>query len=277
VIPATISDPTFYIAGERTSDPGAALKSSDMGTAGRTLTAIKLAARVLLSTELDEDSIVAILPLLQSRLGKAWASHEEDALLNGDTSASHQDTGLSVGADSHLKAWIGLRRAAVVASSTVNLSSFTDATFLGLCGTMGDHAPGVGPEKTLCVPSARTFTKYILASSMYYDLFKVMAMMAATNTQGVSGMYYNSMVVPSTKLRDDNNTSGVYDNSTKTTGGVLVVNPAAWVIGERKGMSIRVVEDIEADQMVLVARVREVAAKLEATTVKSEAYGYNIT
>lgn len=276
IIPAEITDPTWYIAGEAKADPGVSAASSEMGTASRTLTAVTLAALVRMSEELNEDSVVAVTPLLQKRLGTSWATTEEDAFINGDTTSTHQDAGLTLAANSHLRAWDGLRDAVQNGAKT-DLGTFTDATFLGHLAKMGAHGIGTGPNRPLFITSVRTFLKYILTSSFYFSVEKLASSIALANPQGVNGMYYHGLVVVSDKMRDDLNVSGVYDGSTMTTGSVLVVNPQAWVIGERKGMTLRMVEDVEAGQQVMVARVREIPKKLEGATVLSEGLGYNIT
>ena len=58
------------------------------------------------SDDLDDNSVVAMLPLIQQSLVRGWARDLDDAIINGDSSATHMDTDIALlGADYHLKAW----------------------------------------------------------------------------------------------------------------------------------------------------------------------------
>lgn len=69
------------------------------------------------SIDLDDNSVVAILPLIQKGIARAWARDLDDAIINGDTTNPHMDTDIALlGADYHLKAWKGLRKLALAGS-----------------------------------------------------------------------------------------------------------------------------------------------------------------
>lgn len=91
--PIESTDPTVYNVAEATDAAQLVLGASNTITLSKpatnklTLTAKKLGARVAFSTELNEDSIVAVMPQFRYQIVRALMNYVDDTILNGDTAA----------------------------------------------------------------------------------------------------------------------------------------------------------------------------------------------
>jgi HK97 family phage major capsid protein len=91
-LPTESNDPTVYFVPETTDRGQLALDNTNnptpdslVGAGKTTLTAGKLGLRVGFSMELDEDSIIPIIPLFQEQAVQAITRAIDSAVLNGDT------------------------------------------------------------------------------------------------------------------------------------------------------------------------------------------------
>jgi len=83
--PVGINNAVAYHAGEATGDAATAYTASDVGTSDVTWDAEKLAVLVYSSDELDEDSIVPMLPYITNSLRTRMIETIEKAIMRGDT------------------------------------------------------------------------------------------------------------------------------------------------------------------------------------------------
>ena len=273
-MPTTTANPSIVILSEKSADDASNITPGNISTSAGALSAVKLGARLVWSGELDEDSVVAMSDLVQRAFVSAYNGAVEDCMLNGDTTATHQDTGLSLASNSHLKAWKGLRWSAN-SSQKVDCSSTTDAKILKMISSMGEYASDM--SQVILVPSVKAFLMYIVGSSAFANWYSVGEFQAPSNMTGSTGVFYGCPVIPSGKILQNMNASGVYDGSTLTTTSIVAFNKNEWVLGERRGFSIKVREDIDTDQLVTVCSGRHTFVKLPASAATSEAVGYNIT
>lgn len=125
---------TPYLQGEPISDP-AMFTATMPTTANRTHTAKTLTLRYEVDNNSAEDAIIDAYAELSMLIASDLVDGEEDAIINGDTAATHQDTGLASwnpngrwsawtfgGSADHRRAWIGLRARAFDVSNTVDSS-----------------------------------------------------------------------------------------------------------------------------------------------------------
>jgi len=78
-------------------------------------------------------------------------------------------------------------------------------------------------------------------------------------------------------LTDDMNASGIYDGTTTTKGGVLIVSRRAYGIwSDARGVISGTDDDITRGIRHVVTRVRKIMLKLYAPTDKTCAFGYGI-
>ena len=273
-IPCLTSLPVAYIGAEKTADDSTNYSPSTPATDKRTLTAVKAVIRTLWSGESNEDSITAWTQLLDGAMGKAFALAEETAGLNGDTTATHFDTGLTLRSDDFKRAWAGLRHTAFDNASTakMDLGTFTDANFMELLALMGKYAANM--DNLLIVASVKTYLKYILANPTFATWDKLGG--PAPNQTGTLGRAWNIPIALSGEFGADLDANGIYSAAGQTKSGILVAYTPAWIIGEKRGYQTRVAEDIDTDQLKMVTSAREIFQKLAPATDVTEVYGYNI-
>ena len=103
---------------EQTADAGqVAIGFVTPGTAAVSLTASKIAVTAIVSGEATEDMLVPLLGAIEAELGDWLAAGADDALVNGDTTATHMDTDVTAASDVR-KSWNGLRKLAPAAGKT---------------------------------------------------------------------------------------------------------------------------------------------------------------
>ncbi len=267
-----------------TSDDPAQYTSSTIVTAQRSITATGLAVRAQLDEDTTEDSIIQGLPLHRALLVQALTDGCEDCIINGDTAATHQDTGLSNwdirgrwgssglgGSADHRRTWLGLRAAAADASSTVDGS--TAETLAGLLSDRAslDSPHGVAGDLVMIVSP-----EYYLAKMLDWD--EVLTMDKFPNPTVVTGALANVAGMPvviSEFIDKEYNTAGIYDNSTKTKTGYLLVNRGRWYMGVRRSALVEVDKDITRGVIDAVSTVRKVFFTVDASTKKNVMWSYN--
>jgi hypothetical protein len=117
-------------ASEQTADTGqTGFKKITPATRKVTLTAVKFAVEAIISRELEEDAIVAMLPFLQEELVDYISADIEDAIVNGDTAGTHQDSDVTAATDPR-KNFEGLRKRALAAAKTDAANALLTAAML---------------------------------------------------------------------------------------------------------------------------------------------------
>jgi HK97 family phage major capsid protein len=272
--PVLSGDIVSYLVPESTSDQvvtTATIPPSQVTTANFQFTAAKIAARVRVSDEADEDSIIPMLPTLRNNIALAQAQAIETAIINGDTTATHQDSDVTDAKDAR-KAWKGLRKLAAAGSKT-DSATFNVAALRTIRKKMGVY--GVDPKKLA----------WIVSMSIYMQMLgftEVLTMEKygsnATIVQGELGKLDNIPIIVSEYVRQDLNATGVYDGSTTTKSEAICVNHRAYLRGNRRGMTLESGRDIENGQNILVASMREdFEAIFDASTQYAVGIGYNVT
>jgi HK97 family phage major capsid protein len=272
-LPIGGADATVYLQGEATSDTPTKIPASTPGTSGATLTAKKLAARVLFSEEFVEDSIVPVLDYVKNRIANGVSTGFEDAFLNGDADGTHQDSDTQAGAANLVaKAWDGLRKA--TASRNTNLTATPTITELrSLRASMGKYGKDVSKLVWIC------------GIKGYYKLMNVAEFLTvdkygpgATILSGEVGKIDNIPVIVSEKIREDLNATGVYDGVTTDKAILLLVHTPSFLRGLRRGIMVKGRYDEENDQNILVVTWRGAFSCLfNSATEQVAAKGVNWT
>lgn len=267
---------TTYKVAENVGDIGLKIPASTVATSKVQFDAVKLAARGIFSDEVNEDSIVPLLPVLKGELAKAMAEGLEDCLLNGDDSASHFDTGLSIGASGNDRRTMfkGLRKLIIDGGENVDISAtgFTAAKLRTLRKTCKKY--GINPSELAWIVSISGYIQMLSFTEVATaDKFTD----AATWLKGFLTAIDGIPILISEFMRDDLNASGIYDGSTTTYTAILLAHFASYMIGERRTLTVKSKEDIETDQQILVTTQRLDFEKMFATTEPCGAYGYKIT
>jgi HK97 family phage major capsid protein len=274
VIPCITALPTFYVGAQKTADDSTNYAASTPSTDSRTLTAVKGVCRTVWSGEANEQSLASWAQVLDGLMGKAWALAEETAGINGDTTATHFDTGYTLRSDDFKRAWAGLRHTAFDNATTakMDLSTFTDANFLELIALLGKYA--ANPSENVIIASVKTYLKYIVGNPTFATNEKLGK--PAANVTGTIGEAWGRAVAISGEFGADLDATGIYSAAGQTKSGILVAYTPAWIIGEIRGFTSKVAEDIDTDQLRMVTSAREIFQKLAPAADVTEAYGYNI-
>jgi len=269
-VPAIISRMTIYSPPESQGDTSASIPASNAGTAQRSVTCYRFAGRIVMSEEFVEDSVVPALPKFKQQAAIAMAETWDDCLLNGDDSATHQDSDTTSPIDAR-KRFKGVRKLALANATTkVDLSTFNAANLLSIKEGIGFY--GTDPARNVAwVVGAKGENKML-------GLSEVLTMekygQNATIHTGEIGRLYGAPVVTSGKVREDLNASGVYDGTTKTKSAVHLVSRRTRIICLRREVRVTVIYNPETEQYSLLVSTR-MGVLDEYPTALKDAVGYN--
>ena len=277
---------TPYAQGEPTTDSPDQYRTSSMTTAERSRTAKRWGVRTVVSADADEDSIVDSRMILVEQISRAMALGEDDILFNGDTTATHGDTGIAnwnprsnwsssaLGSSvDHRRTMMGLRHRCldIGASATADLSTLTAATILGLRAELAAPHGSEGDLVLFC-PEEVLIDLLDLDEVQTVDKFGPLA----TVLTGQLAKLFGMSVIPSYMLTNDLNASGIYDNSTTTQGQLLICNRSRFRWGVRRDLTVETDKDITRGVHQIVASKRNIFWSLDASSVRNCVYGYNI-
>ncbi len=256
--PLTTTRPTFYL--EATENT--AKTASDVGTGKPTLTAKTMGAKVLVSYELDEDSLIPVLPMIQQSLGDAAADAMEDAIMNGDSTATHMDTDTEAVAKHVARAWKGLRRLSIgVTGLDVDISSggLSIANIAKTLKAMGKYA--IKTDDVAIIVGVKTWNGLLGMT----DLLTVdKAGQRATLFNGaVIPTLFGCPVIVSARCREDVTTTGVNGASGNTLATFTTFHRPSFLLGRRRDFTVETDRDISVQQTVIVASFRKAFTPME--------------
>ena len=268
-LPTSTSRPVAYIAEQADTDEPGSLLSSDLGTDQITLTPVTFAVRVNLSYEFVEDSIIPALPLVREKIVLGLADGLENATINGDTAAAHQDTGLAAWfaanpADVRKAAWDGLRKLTVSAAQIdANPSSeaFTTANHRAVRKAMGRY--GMRPDELAWITSINGYIRMLsLTEVITMDVIGT----RATILTGQMASFDGSPVVVSEFVRNDLNASGIYDGTTTSKTQTLCVHRPSFVYGEKRSVTVEMESRPSQQRHIMVSTLRRDFKSARPTT-----------
>lgn len=274
-----------------TDDP-AQYGLSSIAEALRSFTVAGLAVRTQIDEDTEEDAIIAALPFLRGEVISAISDGVEDAIINGDTTASHGDTGLASwdiagrwgstglgGSTDHRRVWVGLRHRAIAVSNTTDQGAAeTTAGFQTAIGKLasphGLSGNAVNPQ-LVCVVSPLYFLKKMLGFTevLTVDKFGPRATVLTGQLASLMGV----PLIPSEFMDDMYNASGIYDNSTKTKGAFAIFNRSRFMMGNRRAVGVDMDRDITRGIKNLVATRRTLLFTVDSATKKNVHLSYNLT
>ena len=201
-----------------------------------TLNAFKVATNEYTAYEEEEDSLIAIMPVIRDGMIRRIARAVDKALLRGAAGTGDPITGLASYAGSGTQVGIATTSTAV---TVANLRTMRKN--LGVWGL--DPADVV----------------YIVNSSVYYNLledtvFQTMNQVgpSATLLTGQIGQIGNSPVLVSGELNDPSASAG----ATFANVGAICVAPGNFIVGNQRGLRIDTQELVETQRRVMVASLR---------------------
>lgn len=239
-----------------------ATTASNPATAKSILTTTELLTEVNWSYNLDEDSVVAMMPALQARLALSGGEQMDAFALNAD--ATNAATGninlddanpdddsyyLSEGQD-------GIRHLAIVdnTAQVVNAGgdALVDADLTGVLALLGKY--GLDINNCRIVPGiAAYFGMLGLTNVATFDKYGP----AATILTGELAKYRGVPVIPSVsmeKVEADGKKSTTAGNN--TLGAIAAYNRNMWRAGTRRGLLFEVDRNIQSRQLIMVVSFR---------------------
>ena len=249
-IPMQVSDMTWYLWGESTSNDDTGVTASELGTGNVSVTAKKFMGRTWYSSELNEDSIVPLVASIRNNIIVTAGETIEDVLINGDNSGTHMDNDIT-GSTNILKAWKGFRRLAIDASMTSDMSTLSVAKIRAVKTKMGKFS--IDATKLIWVLGATANDKIdaltIGTTNQGFDT-------RVTITDGQISKLFGIPTITSGKVREDLTAAGVYDGTTTDNGTITLIRTDRFVNGNRRSLTIKTAEKIESDQVQVVGSFR---------------------
>ena len=282
--PVEGSDAIAFLMAEGLIDPDTNKPTASLpATRKLTLTAQKLAARTVVSWELEEDAIVSMVPYVLQRIARAIARARETAMINGQKTSTI-DTADVPGATDARKAWDGFRwqQKQIGASLEVDLSVMSAEALAQMKGVLKEY--GQMPDDGLWMGGYSSFIRLLTL----YDKTSAGSPILLTQDKvgpsttfktGQLGLMFGSPFVVSQFIREDLNASGIFDNVTTTKTILLYTNRRVWQGGERRALTIRRSDELkmETDQILVMGTWRGDFQKVNyAGTQRFVALGKNI-
>ncbi len=247
-------------------------KATNVGTGRVVLSAEKLGARMEFSDELEEDSIIPILPMIKTEMVRAMKEAQEDTTINGDITGTLD---ADIIAQDPTLAWDGLR---ILANVSRNIGVITIEDLRCMRSLMGRY--GVDPNKLALIVGTRTYMQLLgLKDSAGREVVTTVDKYGANATilKGELGKVDGYPVIVSEYCRDDVNTTGVYDGSVTNKGLIILVYRPGFIYGDRKAVTIKTGVDIKRNlNIVIVIQRLDFQPRLPATE-NTICLGYNVT
>jgi HK97 family phage major capsid protein len=257
---------------------GAAASAREFGETKLRFSSKKLESFHIIPEELQEDSAPDFLAIARYELAQSHVRAVESAIVNGDDDGTHIDSDTQAGAAALCeKLWKGLRRQALAnaaAGGSYNVAGALSETALFALKTKLKKF-GVNPTDLLWIVGPAVYNQLLALPSM---LTLDKAGPRATMAIGQAGSIMGIPVVVSGMMREDLNASGVYDGTTTSKGGILLVNAKRWYVGMRRPPSLRIVQDLpNYDRYLMAAYQRlDFQGHAQSASEVSVCYGYNI-
>ena len=199
-----------------------------------------------------EDALTAILPIIQEDMISTIVRGVEDAILNGDTAGTHQDTDTTAATDRR-KAWDGLRKAGLANTPDDASDAILTAVMLRATRKLVTLR-GVNPADLVYIVGVKAYVDLLSDTNIQtVDKFGT----AATWLTGFISAVDGIPVVVSEFQREDLNAAGVDDGVTATRGVAMCVHRPTWKMGDRRMVTLKTDEIISTDQVDVVATVRK--------------------
>jgi len=272
-LPLSTTRPQFY--GESTENSAAT--ASTPATGQPSLSAVRMVGEVDYSYELDEDSIIPILPWLQTLLAEAAADAWEDALINGDTTGTHQDTDTAGGSAKLPAKFVkGFRKLALaITELKTDLSSGgigTNANLLAVRKLLKKY--GGDPRNLIWLASPTSaITLQGISEVATLEKFGNRATIITGEIAALQGI----PIIQSERVREDVDATGVNGSSGNTKATVQCININRFLTGRKRDFMLESFRNVQSGTYNLVASFRKAFTPIEvpSSTITSVAIGYN--
>ena len=271
-----------YVKGQITTDDPRKYTASTPQTADKTISMSGLSVLVYCDDAALEDSAVAAAQILRREIVAALEDGFEDAMVNGDSNATHQDAiatwnirsrwGASgLGGDSdHRRLFLGWRAKAFDSSATTDVSGTMNvANFATMMGVLGER--GTGNLIGVVSPEALVTDFLKISEVLTVDNY-------GPNATILSGQLASFMGVPlivSRFMSADLAASGLFTGSGALTSSMLV-DLDGWQRYTKRGATVEVDKEIVSGTVAFVATIREVMDSPDAAATKNVSLAINL-
>ena len=249
-VPNLGSRRSAYLIGESTSDSSDKIPTATPPADKTTFAAIKHALRMLVSYEMEEDAIISMLPLMRSEITQALADAEENAIINGDNSTTHFDTGYSMAANDVRKSFKGLRyySNSTNGAARVDISTLNTTNLRSIRKAMGRFG-GQDMNDMFWLTSISGYIQMMNNSDVLtFDKYGSMF----TLNSGELGRFDGSPVIVSEFVSQELNAVGTYDGTTVTKTAIMLVSKKAFWRAYKGQMLAEQERDIDVQQHKVV-------------------------
>jgi hypothetical protein len=285
-MPFASNAPRPYKYGTNTIDDPSNFQSSTPGTADRTITPVGMAISIPMDRDAIDDSIVDALPEMRLLIARAAALGREDAVINGDTAATHQDAiaswnpnalfaGSGGGSSDHRRSYLGWRARAFDIGADAKLDTgtgFTYAESLSLAAKLAGTQSIPGQDLAL-VCSYEDYLAHILGIEQVATLDKYGPQAAVLSGEVARLGVWRVLKTP--VLTQDMAATGLYTGS-GSLGTMVGVNLSRYQMARRRGLRVELATEIRNGMVYLVATMREVLHSRDAASVRNVAVAINV-
>jgi len=284
------ASPIFYVTGEVTdvasgsATPTPTFETSKVGTVNRTLSIKKLGAAVVLSSEMQEDTIFDVLRHTYTRLQRRAVEEIEYILINGDTAtAANTNINLINGTPSAAPTrpsyllFNGILKLPLVTNTALAYdagNTLTPAVFLELLKRL-PAADQIPSDRLLFVMDMDTAIKTMsLAEVQTRDVFSL-----ATLENGMLPFLYKIGVLPSAFMFKGRAADGKRESNdaNNNRGRIALVRADRWAFRYKRQIEIETDRNVYTDSTTVVCFLRCGFTNFADTTGATAAYNVSVT
>ncbi|KKL54750.1 hypothetical protein LCGC14_2262270, partial [marine sediment metagenome] len=222
--------------------------------------------------EWEEDSIVAVAPLIRSEIGTSLNEGRFRAFLNGDTAASHFDTGRSYVTaydletrHNGLRKYVFSTNQAAVVRTAASEGALVDADVLVAIQNLGKK--GLKPSEVFIIAPSQVKS---LLLSLYSTASDNGA--ALTKLTGELQPVYGSDVFLDGEYPTSLNDTGIYDGSTTDRESLMFVHGPSWGVFSKREIRLEADKDIVSGQLRFVGSMRTALERIRADNTTAGDY-----
>ena len=207
-----------------------------------TFRATTLSNQYELPEELTEDSAVDVMKLIREQLIIGQEKAMEIAILEGDTTSTHQHANSYFGAgvpasDSSERVFDGLRKRALAAELTVDCGGkpLNESQATLVRRKMGKY--GINPAELAWIAGVNVYNEF-----MQLDDVRTLEQYGpqAPVLSGELGKYEGIPIIVSEYMREDLAATGVNTDTDDALASLILVNRKRWFTGLRRAIQVRV-------------------------------------
>lgn len=278
-LPVDSTLPEMFYVGESLVYNASDFPENAPATGYKQLDAKKFVIHCMYSGELDEDSIIPVLPFIRSQLVTSALHGIDNVILNGDTVATATgNINLDDAEPESTKNYLsmdGLRKLALVTntankSADASIATLTAAGFNLLRGLMVNW--GITPSDLAFIVDVGTYLKAVaLTEVKTVDQYGSQATILMGELAKIFGI---PIIVSEEMSKTEADGKVCKTPASNTKGQICLVNRRGWLGGWRRKLKIETERIIATDQYRIVGTLRFALINFDTEV---SAVGYNIT